>query len=394
MRDVRRGARLAISQPEFAMTMDASRAAGALSAAEWVDAEISIRAPRIPGLIGDSTALRAVCTAIARVAPHKGTVLILGASGTGKELVAEALHRLGPSPKGPLVRFNCSNLVNGIAESQLFGHVRGAFTDAREAHIGCFRQANGGTLLLDEVGELPLRMQSKILRAVENLEVQPVGSSETFSLDLRLLVATNRDLRAMIAANEFRADLYYRLDVASIHIPPLRDRLEDTGALAAHFIAHYNRFFGKRVRYISRRALALLEAYQWPGNVRELAHTIERATLLCENDRIDSCDLPPELVEEALARIAALAPAGASGDGARHSPETDDKPPPELTLDDITKAAVAQSLEAAHGDCAKAARFLGISRPSIYRKMARYGLRRSGFRERGVITSTHAPRSI
>ncbi len=375
------------------MTMEPISGPGAISASEWVDAEILIRVPQTPGLIGESAALQAVSAAIARVAPHKGTVLILGESGTGKEVVAEALHRLGPSRNGPLVRFNCSNLVNGIAESQLFGHVRGAFTDAREAQIGCFRQANGGTLLLDEVGELPLRMQSKILRAVENLEVQPVGSSETFSLDLRLLVATNRDLRAMITAGEFRADLYYRLDVAAIRMPPLRDRLEDTAALAAHFIAYYNRFFGKRVQYISRRALALLGAYEWPGNVRELAHTIERATLLCEHDRIDTCDLPPELVEEAMARIAALPPGStASADGARQSPAIEDKPPPELTLDDAMKAAVTQSLAAAHGDCAKAARFLGISRPSIYRKMARYGLRRSGFGERGGVAPNRAPR--
>jgi DNA-binding NtrC family response regulator len=292
------------------------------------------------------------------------------------------------------VRFNCSNVVDGLAESQLFGHVRGAFTDAREAHIGCFRQANGGTLMLDEVGELPPRMQSKILRAVENLEVQPVGSSETFSLDVRLLVATNRDLRAMVASGEFRADLYYRLDVASIRMPPLRDRLEDTGALVAHFIAYYNRLFGKRVRHISRDALALLGAYRWPGNVRELAHTIERATLLCDLDRIDACDLPPELVEEARARGVLLpSSSNASADDARPSTTSEDKPPPELTLDDAMKAAVAHSLEAAHGDCAKAARFLGISRPSIYRKMARYGLRRSGYQERGL-PSNRAPRPI
>jgi DNA-binding NtrC family response regulator len=363
------------------MTTASSSNANAISASEWVEAGSLTRVPQTPGLIGESAALQAVCAAIARVAPHKGTVLILGESGTGKEVVADTLHRLGPCPNGPLVRFNCSNVVDGLAESQLFGHVRGAFTDAREAHIGCFRQANGGTLLLDEVGELPPRMQSKILRAVENLEVQPVGSSETFSLDVRLLVATNRDLRAMVSAGEFRADLYYRLDVASIRMPPLRDRLEDTAALAAHFIAYYNLFFGKRVRYISQRALALLGAYGWPGNVRELAHTIERATLLCEHDRIDACDLPPELVEEAMAR-GALAPGStASADGWRHSSTIEDKPPLELTLDDVMKAAVTQSLAAAHGDCAKAARSLGISRPAIYRKMARYGLRRSGFQE-------------
>jgi len=359
---------------------------------EWVDAESLVGVARTPGLIGESAALQGVSTAIARVAPHKGTVLILGESGTGKEVVAEALHRLGPCAKGPLVRFNCSNFVEGLAESQLFGHVRGAFTDAREAHTGCFRQANGGTLLLDEVGELPLRMQSKILRAVENLEVQPVGSSETFSLDLRLIVATNRDLRAMIARGEFRADLYYRLDAASIRIPPLRERLEDTASLAAHFIAHYNRFFGKRVQFISCRALALMGAYEWPGNVRELAHTIERATLLGEHDRIDACDLPPELVAAATARIAAGASAGA--DGAGQSLAVENQPVPEVTLDDAMKAAVAQSLAAAHGDCAKAALFLGISRPSIYRKMARYGLRRSGFRDEAGTGSSRTSRPI
>ncbi|HEX3409622.1 MAG TPA: sigma-54 dependent transcriptional regulator [Candidatus Binataceae bacterium] len=373
------------------MTIDLIHDSEAPAAAEWIDAETLIRDPQTPGLIGDSAGLRAVSAAIARVAPHKGTVLILGESGTGKELVAEALHRLGPSPKGPLVRFNCSNLVNGVAESQLFGHVRGAFTDAREAHLGCFRQAIGGTLLLDEVGELPLTMQSKILRAVENLEVQPVGSSETFSLDLRLLVATNRDLRAMIAANEFRADLYYRLDVASLRIPPLRERLDDTSALAAHFIKYYNRLFGKRVRHISRHALTMLSAYQWPGNVRELAHTIERATLLCENDRIDACDLPPELVEEASAKLVPMASASSSG-GSLGSHEAGNQAPADVTLDGVTKTAVSNSLAAAHGDCAKAARYLGISRPSIYRKMARYGLRRSGFRNGAALPPPRAPR--
>jgi DNA-binding NtrC family response regulator len=373
------------------MTIEPNSGSGTTSNGEWVDAELLTRIPRISGLIGESAALQVVSAAIVRVAPYKGTVMILGESGTGKELVAEALHRLGPSPKGPLVRFNCSNFVEGLAESQLFGHVRGAFTDAREAQIGCFRQANGGTLLLDEVGELPLRMQSKILRAVENLEVQPVGSSEIFSLNLRLLVATNRDLRAMITKGEFRADLYYRLDVASIRMPPLRDRLEDTGALAAHFIAHYNRFFGKRVRYISGGALALIGAYGWPGNVRELAHTIERATLLCENDRIDVCDLPPELIDDAMVRIAAqVSGSTPSADGARQISALEDKPSPEITLDDVMKAAVSKSLVAAHGDCAKAARFLGISRPSIYRKIARYGLRRPGVGEGDGVAADRA----
>ena len=362
---------------------------------DWVELEFLISHPRISGLVGNSSALQTVATAIARLSPHNGTVLIVGESGTGKEVVAEALHRMGPSSAGPLIKFNCSNLVSGLSESQLFGHVRGAFTDAREAYDGCFRQANGGTLLLDEVGELPLRMQSKILRAVENLEVQPVGSSETFSLDLRILVATNRDLRAMVAAGEFRADLYYRLDVATIRTPPLRQRLEDTSALVAHFVAHYNRIFGKQVRCISRGALALLGAYAWPGNVRELAHTIERAILLCENDRIVADDLPPELVTEATARIATL---GGEWRGPRirsGSPDAADTPfAAETALDDAMKSAIARSLNAARGDCAKAAQALGISRPAIYRKMARYGLRATSSRGRYAQSDASTLRSV
>ena len=361
---------------------------------DWLELESLIRYPQIPGLVGDSSALQTVATAIARLSPHKGTVLILGESGTGKEVVAEALHRMGPSSTGPLVKFNCSNLLSGLAESQLFGHVRGAFTDAREAYDGCFRQANGGTLLLDEVGELPLRMQSKILRAVENLEVQAVGSSETSSLDLRILVATNRNLRAMVAAGEFRADLYYRLDVATIRTPPLRQRLEDTGALAAHFVAHYNRLFGKQVRCISRDALALLGAYEWPGNVRELAHTIERAILLGENDRIAADDLPPELITEATTRIATIrgewrGPQIRSGSLDAVADPLADK----AALDDAMKSAITRSLNAARGDCAKAAQSLGISRPAIYRKMARYGLRPSNGRDRYRKGDTGAVRS-
>ena len=347
---------------------------------DWLEIESLSSHPRILGLVGSSFAVQTLAKAIEQFSPYRGTVLILGESGTGKEVVAEALHRLGPSSAGPLVKLNCSNLLSGLAESQLFGHVRGAFTDASEAYDGCFRQANGGTLLLDEVGDLPWRVQSKMLRAVDNLEVQAVGSSESCSLDLRILVATNRDLRSMVAAGEFRADLYYRLDVATIRTPPLRQRLEDTGALAAHFVAQYNRLFGKQVRSISRGALALLGAYEWPGNVRELAHTIERAILLCANDRIAAEDLPSELITEATARIAMLP--GEWRVRRSGSPEAAGlSRTAETTLDDAMKSAIERALDAARGDCAKAAQALGISRPAIYRKMARYGLRASGGRE-------------
>jgi DNA-binding NtrC family response regulator len=336
---------------------------------EWMDVQALSRDPQFGGLVGNSSAMRTVFAAIDRFAPYKGTVLVLGESGTGKELVARALHRDGPYAGGPLVTFNCSNLVHGLAESQLFGHMRGAFTDAREAYNGCFREADGGTLLLDEVGELPLAMQPKILRAVENFEVQSVGSIDTIRVNLRLIAATNRDLSAMVRRGEFRADLYYRLAVTTIPLPPLRRRLEDSAALTAHFIDHYNRTFGKRVQRISYRALTLIGAYRWPGNVRELAHVIERATLLCDNDRIDVADLPPEVIDDAIARLASANRGPlARGAGLFGSDASG------LSLDDAMRAAVQRSLNRANGDCAKAARMLGISRPAIYRKMARFGL--------------------
>jgi transcriptional regulator with GAF, ATPase, and Fis domain len=316
------------------------------------------------GIVGHSLAIRAVLAAIKRFAPYRGTVLVTGESGTGKELVARALHQLGPFADGPLVSFNCSNLVNGLAESQLFGHVKGAFTDARDTALGCFRQAQYGTLLLDEIGELPAGMQAKLLRVADSLEVQPVGSTESLRLELRLVAATNRNLREMVKAGSFRADLYYRLDVASIKLPALRDRIDDVEPLTAYFTHRYNQEFGKRIRFISQRALDLLRAYRWPGNVRELAHVIERAALLSDDERIDVDDLPTELVESSSQFPSSALPTDRSG-GAGD---------PIKPLDHIMREAVELSLRQARGDCAKAARLLGISRPAIYRKMVRLGI--------------------
>ena len=206
---------------------------------EWVAIDrLAEGAENLGGMVVQSVAMRKVLRMIARLGPYRATVLIHGESGTGKELVARALHTLGPVPKGPFVTFNCSNLVETLAESQLFGHVRGAFTDAREDSLGYFRSANGGTLFLDEIGELPLRLQPKLLRAVETHEVQPVGSAQSYKVDIRLIAATNRDLRAMVKAGEFRDDLYYRLSATAITIPPLRERRDALEALAAHFAGH------------------------------------------------------------------------------------------------------------------------------------------------------------
>src|SRR5579859_5860008 len=247
------------------------------------------------GMVVRSEGMQRVLKTISRLGPYKATVLIYGESGTGKELVARALHTLGSVPKGPFVIFNCSNLVESLAESQLFGHVRGAFTDAREDSLGYFRSANGGTLFLDEIGELPLRLQPKLLRAVETHEVQPVGSAQSYKVDIRLIAATNRDLRAMVKAGEFRDDLYYRLSATAIMVPPLRERRDALEALAAHYAGHYNRLFGKRIQFISRRALSALKAYDWPGNVREFAHAIQSAVMLTDGERLCVGDLPDHL---------------------------------------------------------------------------------------------------
>jgi transcriptional regulator with GAF, ATPase, and Fis domain len=219
---------------------------------EWVSIDsLAAGAENFAGMIVQSGLMRQLVTLINRLAPYKGTVLIQGESGTGKELVAHALHRLGPLPKGPFVIFNCSNLVGSLAEAQLFGHVRGAFTDAREDSLGYFRSAEGGTLLLDEIGELPMALQPKLLRVAENFEVQPARSAKRYKVNVRLIAATNRDLLAMTKTGEFRDDLYYRLNATNIHIPPLRDRREGIGALTAHVVECYNRLFDKQVRLIS-----------------------------------------------------------------------------------------------------------------------------------------------
>jgi len=328
------------------------------------------------GMVGRSGLIRGVFSAIERLGPYKATVLIQGESGTGKELVARALHNLGPCPQGPFVTFNCSNLVDSLAESQLFGHVRGAFTDARDEALGYFRSANGGTLFLDEVGELPIRLQAKLLRAVESYEVQPVGSSRSYHVDIRLVAASNRDLLGMVKAGQFRDDLYYRLNATAIFIPPLRRRLEDLDVLAAHFVERYSRLLGKRVSYLSRRALTLLAKHDWPGNVREFAHAIESAMLLTSADRIDIHDLPALLLEKAQGQAAdsdgAYPDEIAAAAAAEPAPMAER--PTRFSLDEVLKATVLRTLEDTGGNRRRAAHLLGVSRSTLYRMLARYGV--------------------
>jgi DNA-binding NtrC family response regulator len=343
-------------------------------------------ADRLGGMVVRSAQVRKVLKSVSQLSPYKATVLISGESGTGKELIARALHTLGPVPNGPFVTLNCSNLVEALAESQLFGHVRGAFTDARDESQGYFRSANGGTLFLDEIGELPLRLQPKLLRSVETHEVQPVGSSHCYKVNLRLVAATNRDLRAMVKAGTFRDDLYFRMSAAAIFIPPLRERREAIPAFIGYFIEQYNRLFSKDVREISRAAIDVLCAYQWPGNVRELSNAIESAVILSESNRIVVTDLPEQVVDGTGAEL--LNPqAEPSSNGhepapvVHHAPQVDfGSEPLGFLLDDVIKKTLVRSLEETEGNRRRAADLLGVSRSTLYRMLTRYGIAESPHR--------------
>ncbi len=350
-------------------------------------------AERMGGMVVRSAQVRKVLKTIARLSPYKATVLIYGESGTGKELVARALHTLGPVPNGPFVTFNCSNLVETLAESQLFGHVKGAFTDAREDSMGYFRSANGGTLFLDEIGELPLKLQPKLLRAVESHEVQPVGSSRTYNVDIRMVAATNRDLRAMVKAGQFRDDLYYRLNTAAIFLPPLRERREAIPAFVGHFIEHYNRLFGKDIQQVEKRALDALMEYGWPGNVRELAHAIESAVMLTDADLLRFSELPEHIAD---ANFGGRRPGEFDEHGEampdelfeHRAPHIDEAVP--LLLDEVIKRTLMRSLEETDGNRRRAADLLGVSRSTLYRMLARYGIEESTHRHGSAIPSGNA----
>jgi DNA-binding NtrC family response regulator len=337
-------------------------------------------ADRLGGMVVRSAQVRKVLKSVSQLSPYKATVLISGESGTGKELIARALHTLGPVPNGPFVTLNCSNLVESLAESQLFGHVRGAFTDARDESQGYFRSANGGTLFLDEIGELPLKLQPKLLRSVETHEVQPVGSSHCYKVNLRLVAATNRDLRAMVKAGTFRDDLYFRMSATAIFIPPLRERREAVPAFIGYFIEQYNRLFGKAVSEISRAAVDVLCAYEWPGNVRELSNAIESAVILSENNRIVLTDLPEQVVDGTGAELLnpqaePTANGHAPAQIAHHTPQIDfGSEPLGFLLDDVIKKTLVRSLEETEGNRRRAADLLGVSRSTLYRMLTRYGI--------------------
>lgn len=306
------------------------------------------------GMIGRSPAMRELFSVIHRLAPHARTVLVTGETGTGKELVARALHHLGPRAARKLVTVNCSAVVETLFESELFGHVRGAFTGATGDKTGVFEAANGGTVFLDEAGELPLGAQAKLLRTLENGEVQRVGSLELRQVDVRIIAATNRRLDAEIAAGRFRSDLYYRLNVAEITVPPLRERSEDIPYLTAAFVKKFAKEFAKSITGLTEAAEERLGRWPWPGNVRELRNVIERACLLCEGHLLTEGDLTRSLSERerrAIAPPVAEEPTG---------------PPP-------TAEEVRAALDSTGGNKSLAARRLGISRRALYRLIDKYG---------------------
>jgi len=332
------------------------------------------------GMLISSSRLRKVFERIERIAPFNVTVLIQGESGTGKELVANALHRLGPNPRGPFVALNCATLIGQLAESQLFGHVRGAFTDARDNALGYFRAAQGGTLFLDEVGELPLELQPKILRAVENHEIQSVGSYQSFHVDVRLVAATNRNLRSMVSAKTFREDLFHRLNAVAVGTEPLREGREAIGPLIAHFLTLHSSAAGKSITHISGHALRILIGYDWPGNVRELSHAMYSATLMADSYRIDVEELPPHVVANESPVPYDLELEEPDPRATTILEEEPDRSmlPIGTELDLMTRTALLRSLQRTRGNRQQAAKLLGISRQKLYRMISRYDLANVG----------------
>lgn len=301
---------------------------------------------RFEGMVGRSPQMLDVFARVRRVAPHYRIALVTGASGTGKELVANALHRLSPVSSSRLVVCNCSAVAETLFESELFGYVKGAFTGATQDRIGLVEYANGGTLFLDEVGDMPLPMQSKLLRVLQNGEVQRVGSPEVRKVDIRVVAATNRDLQTMILEKQFREDLYFRLSMVELKLPRLADRKEDLVLLEQHFLTRFAKEYNKPLRGLTRRAQALLSRHSWPGNVRELENVIGNACMMAEDDAIDVRDLPESLRQD-------LPLKGAEG-------ETP------LTLDEVEYQHACRVLGWMGGNKVQTARALGISRATLY----------------------------
>jgi two-component system, NtrC family, response regulator AtoC len=327
-----------------------------------------------PPLVGESAAIRQTYEIVARVAESPSTVLITGESGTGKELIARELHRGSSRRDKPLIKVNCAAIPKDLVESELFGYEKGAFTGAVGSKPGRFELADGGTLFLDEIGEVPVEMQVKLLRALQESEFERVGGIKTIHVDVRLITATNRDLKALIADGRFREDLYYRLAVVPISLPPLRDRKEDIPLLVAHFIAKYNQRLGKRVARVDDEAMQMLLAYSWPGNIRELENLMERSVLFADGPVILGASLPDALRERVpgpAVPIAAVGPLGAIAAPSGASM----KEIVRQAQAELEKELISRALDETNGNVTRAAKRLQISRKSLQVKMKELGLR-------------------
>jgi DNA-binding NtrC family response regulator len=310
-----------------------------------LDSEL-LRTSEFQGMVGRSPAMLEVFSRIRRVAPHFRSVLITGETGTGKELVARALHQLSPAKSGPFAVCNASAIVETLFESELFGHKRGAFTGAIHDKVGLFEYASGGSLFLDEIGDMPLATQTKLLRVLQTQEVQRVGAIESRKVDVRVIAATNRPLRAMIAEKQFREDLFYRLSMVEIKLPRLSERKEDLPLLVQHFIARFSDQYRKTIHGITDRGLMVLSRYSWPGNVRELENVIGNASMMTEAEAIGARDLPDYLTAPAV---------------------TLDQDAEDLPLAEVERRHAARVLARAGGNKVRAAKILGINRGTLAR---------------------------
>ncbi len=306
-------------------------------------------------IVAHSPSMKKVLDLIQRAAAAGTPVLLTGESGTGKELLARALHSESPRRTGPFLAVNCSAIPETLLESQLFGHRRGAFTDAREDRRGLFQEAGGGTILLDEIGDMPRSLQGKLLRVLQEKEVHPIGAPAPVQVDVRIVAATNRDLEVLVADGRFRNDLYYRLNVITIRVPALRERSEDLVPLVAHFLEKHGRRLGRSGCTLSSEAMDVLRRHPWPGNVRELENAIERALVLGRDDVLWVGDLPETFRSRATG-----------------APRLDGQP---VSLSEVEREYILKTLRAVRGNKAAAARVLGVDRKTLYRKLDLYGIR-------------------
>ena len=332
-----------------------TRAENAMAAGETARREKETGPGEFEKLIGRNPRMQRIYNLIRTVAPAASTVLISGESGTGKERVAAAIHNRSPRTRGSFVRVNCSAFAEGVLESELFGHEQGAFTGAVKARAGVFRRAHGGTLFLDEVGDLPLATQVKLLRVIQEREVQPVGGDRAVPVDVRLIAATNRDLAAEVRSGGFREDLYFRLNVIPLHLPALRERPDDIPDLAEHFLTQFQKSGAGSVRGFTERALSAMERYCWPGNVRELENAVERAVVLATDEVIDLHDLPPEVKGSASA---------VEGSFQLNT----------VRLSEVEEIVIRRVLTKTGWNIKRSAETLGITRATLYSKIRKFGL--------------------